>query len=261
MMSRRMILAAALTAMIATPAARAELASTTALTPTAQLGVTPPMVLDYEIQSARGTATAGVPRDATGDTFDAAVLAQGNVASAFFIDDLPDNFLFADSTLANGGDNLTYATPVTTSIAMFQTTLASGNLLIEVHAMTDDGSPWIAAGSIPPAPNTHFDTWRFDVGGFAAGPDVLGDPNGPYTVVDSGMALWGTGGFLGAFALATSDFTTGLSGVGLVGLGGADIAGFDVNEMSLFFEITPEPGTLFLLGMGGLLMLRRRSRA
>ncbi|MFQ5411222.1 MAG: PEP-CTERM sorting domain-containing protein [Phycisphaerae bacterium] len=261
-MLNRVLLTAAIIGAIATTPALAELASVPGITPTAHLGITPPKVLDYTIQSARGWTPTGGQRDAVGDTFDAAALAQGNIASAYFIDDFPDNFLFADGGVANGGDNLTYTTPiVTTSIMMFQSTLPSGNLLIEVHAMTDDGSPWVAPGAVPPAPNTHFDSWRFDVGGFAAGPDILGDPNGPYTVVDSGIALWGTGGPLGAFALAASDFTAGLSGVGLVGLGGGDIAGFDLNEMSLFFEITPEPGTLVLLGMGGLLMLRRRNRA
>ena len=230
------------------------------LEPSAHIGISRSMVLDYPILSINDMAApGGAPQAGPADTFNAMALAQGNIIGAFPIDDPPNVFNFVNGTVANSGDNLTYPPgTTTTSVRMTQSTLANGNILYQVNTFTDNGAPWVAPAAGVPLGNNFFDSWRFDVGGYSAGIEPIGDPTGPFTVVDSGIALFGTTGLLGTFPLTLTDFSSGLAGTGVIGLNGADIAGVDMNEMAIFFEVVPEPGTLMILATGAIALIRRR---
>ena len=66
--------------------------------------------------------------------------------------------------------------------------------------------------------------------------------NPGFTVVDSGFCAFDDGVALGCFALASEESgADGVAGIGLVGLGGDDIAGFGLDEMVMYWEIQLTP--------------------
>ncbi len=206
----------------------------------AVLGVTPTKSLKVMPKSVRNPDYAHeLVRDATGDTYDAAGLVQ-DANSAFFLDDLPDNHTFgtgeesAGANLLSGVDTRIIGTDFGPGVP--------GTNLIQVNYLTVDGSDLVPAGEVSPD-ELILESWRMDVGTTAAGTDQIEwTPNPGFTVVDSGFCLFDGGAQLGCFALVSNDSSAdGVAGVGVVGLGGADIAGFGVDELVMFWEIQVNP--------------------
>jgi|GEM_PF-2183127 len=202
------------------------------------IGRTPTKAPPAALASAR-TALFAASRNADGDTYDAAGLAQDAV-SAFYVDDLPDNHTFgtgqesAGLNLLSGVDTGIIGTDFGPGVP--------GTNFLQVNYFTTDLSDIVPAGSMTPD-GTIFEAWRFDVGTEAAGSDKINwTPNPGFTVVDSGFCLLDEGTAVGCVDLAVQDSdANGVSGVGLAGLNGADIAGFGVDEMIMFWEIQVAP--------------------
>lgn len=200
------------------------------------LGVTSTQVPTLRVISARDPAFDGITvKSADGDAYDAAGLVQ-DVGSAYYVDDLPDTHTFGTGEESAGVNALSQ---VDTRIAGqdFGPGLPGTNL-IQVNYFTSDGSDIVPAGMVSPD-SLIFDSWRLDVGTSAAGTNKIDWTGGTgFTVVDSGICLGDGGQLLGCFELAVQDSdATGLSGIGLLGLGGEDIAGYGVDEMILYWEI------------------------
>ncbi len=173
--------------------------------------------------SARSDSFPPAPaRDATNDTFDATALVQDET-TAWYLDDLPDNHTFGTGT-ETAGLNLISGVDMWIAGADNGPGLPDPNLL-QVNYWTSDGSDLVPAGAISEN-STAFQSWRFDVGTGAAGTDkITWTPDPDYTILESGICLYDNGANMGCFELILHDSdANGLSGVGVVGLGGADIA-------------------------------------
>ncbi len=205
-----------------------------------------------------------------GDTYGAEPLAQDG-ASAFYISSAgtsPPTAIFTfDQTLKLHGTNLTGApqpTPTDTfNVIDLQTHLGGGAYLIQTEIVSLDVTgapvPWVAAGVT--GPGGAFTSWRIDVGGLAAFADLI-NPDSPFTITSAGFEAFNSAGAsLGAFGL-TVDLSdpTGMGGVGVVGLGGPDIAGFDLASLQVFFTTIPEPGSAGVLALVGVAFFARRRR-
>ena len=200
------------------------------------LGVVPAKAPPLGVLSARDPSfpQAG-PRDATGDTYLAAGIVQ-DATSAWYVDDYPDNHTFGTGDETAGANLLS---EVDTRIAgMDQGPGLPGTNLLQVNYYTSDSSDIVPSGSVSPN-GTYFESWRFDVGTVEDITDRINrTPNPGFTVVDSGFCVAEDGGLLGCWELAVDDSdANGVSGIGIVGLEGADIAGYGVDEMVMYWEI------------------------
>ena len=187
--------------------------------------------------------------DPTGDTFGGEPLAQDAAAAVYLDNNTTSSFTF-DAVAEDGGDNILYAAAaiemrVTES---FTPSAVGGTVMVEISALDPAGAPtdWVPTGAI--GPNGIYTAWRADVGSTAATDpiDILSlNPGDTINVLSSGFTTFDLGGSaIGTFALAldTSDATS-VSGVGVVGLGGADIAGFGLGSIQMFweYEVIPVP--------------------
>ncbi|UCC29837.1 MAG: DUF4215 domain-containing protein [Phycisphaerales bacterium] len=206
----------------------------------AVLGVTPQKTPQLGLISVRDLdVRIAALRDATGDTYDAVGLVQ-DAATAWIVDDVPDNHTFgtgeesAGANLISGVDMRIVGTDFGPGVP--------GTNSLQVNYFTTDGSDIVPAGSVSPD-GLIYDSWRMDVGTTAAGTDKINwTPNPGFTVVDSGFCVADAGTVLGCFELSLHDSdANGVSGAGVVGLGGEDIAGFGVDEMIMYWEIQLAP--------------------
>jgi hypothetical protein len=118
-------------------------------------------------------------------------------------------------------------------------------VIVEVRAV-DGGvvpEPWVDASNA----GTGLIDWRLDIGSTAGGSDPI-EPGVPFTVVDSGVAAFDSAlAHLGTFDLAADTSTaTGLSGVAILGIGGADIAGTDLAALQIYWDVQYEGGAVDL---------------
>ncbi len=218
-------------------------------------GIAPPAAL------VRASEMSGnVGRSVEGDTFDAVAMVQDGI-NAFWLDDYPDNFQFVAGTSTDNGANLITAADM--EIAFTETMTAPNTYFVQANIYTVDGSPWVPVGALSPN-GVVYNSWRMDVGIQGAGVDTLAPDLTGFTginVLQSGQAAWDSTGLLGTFPLTLEGpyATNELGGVGVIGLGGADIGGFDYNEMALFweYELVPEPASFLLLVLGAALIRRR----
>lgn len=199
-----------------------------------------------------------------GDTFTAEGLVQDGV-SAFFTDDGAGSVhTFGSSSL--GGNNLT--NPGTTSVinsVVVDNMNGTYTAAVSISHLDVAGGLglWVAGGQT--GPNGSFVSWRFDAGSNAGGADQINIDLGmgeSINVLGSGIIAFNSAGAsLGSFAMTLdSSSASALSGVGVIGLGGGNIAGFDLSgiELQWTYEVVPTPSSAALLGLGGLLAARRR---
>jgi len=205
------------------------------------LGVTASKPVNAKVLSARDPSFPLLgPRDATGDTYVAAGLVQ-DANNAWYVDDYPDNHTFGTGE-ESAGANLISSVDMRIVGADFGPGLPGTNLL-QVNYFTVDSSDIVPAGSISPN-ELIYNAWRFDVGTVEGFTDKINwTPNPGFTVVDSGFCVVIDGLIEGCFDLMVHDSdANGVSGVGVVGLeGGADIAGYGVDEMIMYWEIQLTP--------------------
>ncbi len=211
------------------------------------------------MQSARNGAPG--TRDASGDDYTAAVLAQSDAGGAFFIDDFPDDFVFGTNPQDSGANLITGAG---TNKVDFETILGPGMKAIQVNHFTTDSSEYIPAGIDPVGDGAGTLTAiRFDVGGFAAGsefgagtPDPIEWNGTTFTVVSAEIALFIDGALVFTAPTAADDFSAGLASAGVVG--GADGSGVDEVAIVWVLNEVPAPGAVSLFGLAGLAAVRRR---
>jgi hypothetical protein len=204
------------------------------------LGVTPPKRPSVEIISARDPRFALLQtRDATGDSYRAAGFAQDSL-NAFFLDSLPDDHTFGTVDESAGTHEIS-GVDIRIAGTDFGPGVPDTNLL-QVNYLTADGSDFVPAGSISPNSQT-YNSWRFDVGTVEDITDKIEwTPNPGFTVVASGFCLYLGETFAGCFDLFEDQSdANGVAGIGILGLeGGADIAGFGITEMIMYWEIQVE---------------------
>jgi hypothetical protein len=205
------------------------------------------------------------PRNPLGDTYGAEPLLQDG-ASAFFLDNGAASVFNFDGASENGGASTAYQFGVDMIAVEAFTPSATGGLVqvevAAVDALAGANVPWVPAGVLGPA--GPFNSWRLDVGSTAAtNPvDIALGAGQTINVLNSGFTAFNSAGAsIGTFALTLdTSGPTQVSGLGVVGLGGADIAGFDMASIQLFweYEVVPAPAGVMLLGFGGLALARRR---
>jgi hypothetical protein len=133
-------------------------------------------------------------------------------------------------------------------VESFIPSAVGGAIMVEIIALDLAGAlaDWVPVGAV--GPNGIFTTWRMDVGSNAAiDPiDILSlNPGDTITVLSSGFTAFDLVGLpIGTFGLTvdTSDATS-VSGVGVVGIGGGDIAGAGLGSIQMFweYEVIPVP--------------------
>lgn len=188
--------------------------------------------------------------DPSGDTFGAEPLVQ-DAANAYYLDDATASSFTFDGTPENGGNSVLYLASVTEMrvAEVFTPSASGGTVQVGVAAFDSLGAlvDWVPSGSTAPGGETLI-AWRLDVGSTAAiDPiDILSlNPGDTINVLNSGFTIYDLQGTpLGTYPLTidTSD-TTSVSGVALIGLGGADIAGFGLGSIEMFweYEVIPVP--------------------
>ena len=206
---------------------------------TVELGVT----TTKDTKVALLTKNSAILADPSGDTFSLAILAQ-DAGSAFFISDGSVSTHTFDNLGESAGNNLTGT--VGGTYEMLESYIGGGGvsgsdrILVQVTALDSGGTPepWIAAGVA--SPDGPFISWRLDMGINAAGTDTI-MPNANFNLIDSGFAAFdSSGGLVGVFTLST-DGANGVtvSGMAIIGLGGGDIAGFDLATILMFWDVEP----------------------
>lgn len=224
-------------------------------------------VSSYEsIYGREGTISTFV----TGDTYGIRPLIQ-DAASAYDITGgQPPVQTFNSSPGKVLSVNTVGGTGSTFVVSEALTALGGGDYLVQVEvtsvSSTGDRLPWVASGYTG-AGGATLTAWRLDLGASAAVLDKL-TPAGawntitlPGTMSVYDVAGANTGNF--NISLDSSD-AFGLSGLGVVGLGGANISGSTVVSSFQFawtYHAVPEPNTLALLGLSsmGVALIRRRS--
>lgn len=125
----------------------------------------------------------------------------------------------------------------------------NGGDVIQLNIYSANGSPLVPAGTeINGRPA---DTLQFHVGTGQKSDPI--DTDTPQVILSSGMAVFQDGSMVGGtIGLAPM---VNVGGVGYYAPGG-EIGGID--EAAMFWEVTPEPASLTLLALGGLLAAGRR---
>lgn len=202
-----------------------------------------------------------------GDLYSAEALVQDG-ASAFFLDDGAFDHVFDGAAEFGGVSSTAAGASFVYNEALFDNgdgTFTAVSQAFHVDDATGGLVDWVPAGVTGPA--GPFTAWRFDAGAPAApNPIDIALGAGESIVVTEVLSFLTdtAGGSLGAFDITggANDFTTttSLGGIALIGLGGADIAGFGVGSLGLqwTYEIVPAPASAALFGLGGLAAARRR---
>jgi|GEM_PF-3336459 len=176
------------------------------------------------------------------DTYTAEALAQ-DATSAYFLDDDNDSIFSFDDAAQIGGSSA--IDPEVIFLVTEGRTDLGGSTLIQVemgaYDINGNPAPWVDSS----AAGLGLDSWRFDLGTAAVGGNAI-ELEGPFTVIASGLAAFdSSGALLGESPLTQDDATsTTLAGIATVGLGGEDIAGFDLTAIQVWWEVqfdTNEP--------------------
>lgn len=210
------------------------------------------------------TTMTGFRSPVPGDTFDARALLQDGT-NAFFIDGAPDTHTFPNPAGEFAGTNSVGNPGNFFGVLSAHTILGGGTEFIQVEMANfqsngTDLSAWQPTPGLLSDNLIPYTSWRLDVGTITGSDPIAWSSD--FRIVDSGFTIFDSDlNSLGTFALTVNGSTANsLAGVAVVGLGGADIGGFDMASIQLFWEIekVPAPGAMALLGLGGLVATRRR---
>lgn len=235
------------------------------LAATANADITPvTTIADLTQPIAQGTVygLTGDKNIIAGDTYTAEPLVQDGI-NAFFTDDAAS--VFTLGVPAIGGNNLTGAAGSTSNSSSGSIDNMDGTftafVTIDHRDATGNLDLWVDAAQA----GQGLTSWRADVGSNAGGTDGLAVDLGAgesFNILSSVFVAFNSANAsLGAFSLSldTSNASQ-LSGLAVIGLGGADIAGFDLSGLQIqwTYEIVPAPASAALLGLGGFAAIRRR---
>jgi hypothetical protein len=186
-----------------------------------------------------------------GGAYDAALyISAVNPNFVEALEGAPDNFVWTGATKAAGANTFSLA-----AMSIRETYLVgvgpNGGDIIQLNIFSGNGSPLVPGG-------TETNGRQPDMLHFHVGAGQKSDPintNTPQTILGSGMAVFQDGAQVGSSIALFS--TVNVGGIGRYAPGGA-IDGLGIDEVAMFWEVTPEPATLSILALGGALAFRRR---
>ncbi|NOX59460.1 MAG: PEP-CTERM sorting domain-containing protein [Planctomycetes bacterium] len=199
-------------------------------------------------------------RALTGNGYDINFLGQSTGGGAGFLEDgAGDGSNFYNGTSELVGNSLLPGADVLTAQEFEVVSPASqplAALQIQVQ-LTTTGADLLPTG-FQFGPGQPIDLYRMDTGTFSGALPI--DPDeGTFDVIDAFFVLFdSTGTSLGAFNMVNGT-VAGTTGVSV--LEDASIFGFagdGVVTILQVWNITPEPATLALMGLGGMMLIRRR---
>lgn len=204
----------------------------------------------------------GEARALTGNAYDARFLGQSTGGGAGGLEDQSGlGTTFYDGTLSTVGNSL-IAAPDVLSVQEFEVVnpasqpLASLQVQIE---LSTSGADLLPSG-FQFGVGQPIDLLRFDSGGFAAGVNAIDPANGTFDIIDAFMVGLDSGGAVvsGPFNMVNGAIAGTL---GATTLSDASIFpgdGLGITSIIQVWNITPEPASIALLGLGGLAIIRRR---
>lgn len=204
---------------------------------------------------------SGELRDLTGNPYDARFLGQSTLGGAGFLEDgsgagailYDGNQNTVGAALLPGGDTLTVqefevlnpaSQPLAAKQIQIQLSSTLGLDLLPLGFNFGTGNP--------------IDLYRFDSGGFAAGTNAIDPDEAPFDVIDAFFVLLDVNGAVLSVLNMVNGVTAGATGVTTLSDASITGAGQGATDIIQVWNITPEPGTLALLGLGGMLLIRRR---
>jgi len=178
----------------------------------------------------------------TGDTYSLAPLVQDGELAYFMTDAGQATSHQYDESWKTMGKNQ-YGTSGGNFLVLEKTNdLGNGEVQITVQVTAVNAQnaeePWVDTGFS----GSGLETWRLDVGTSFGGSNPI-EPDSPFEVTASGVSLYDSAGeSLGDFDINDTSNSGGLSGGALIGLADdADIAGFDLSTMVMYWNIKIEP--------------------
>jgi hypothetical protein len=201
-------------------------------------------------------------RALTGNAYDARFLGQSTGGGAGFLEDGSGlGTTFYDGALSTVGTSLLPGADLL-SVQEFEVVnpvsqpLASLQVQIELSTSGLDLLP----SGFQFSPTQPIDLLRFDSGAFGAGTNPIDPANGTFDVIDAFMVGLDSGGGVvaGPFNMVNGVVagTLGVSTLFDASIFPGD--GLGITSIIQVWNITPEPATIAMLGLGGLVMLRRR---
>ena len=177
---------------------------------------------------------------AFGDSYSLAPWLRDNLTQFYLASPIAPTSHTFDGTDESGGTNSFGSAGGSFSVAEGITDLGGGaeRYIVEVSALDSslNNEPWVDASWAGQV----FTDWILEVGTIDGGGNAI-VPGYSFSVTDSGFLVFdSTGVQLGSFELSADMSTsTDLAGSAWVGLGGSDIAGFDVSTIQLYWDIAP----------------------